>query len=769
MSRVRRSLDFKLGSKLGSTLVLALCTALVPAALAACGSTARDAGGGETMHADVQVSIEVTESYAAMDEIPVGGGELRFVAPRPMRGPAGAHDGASKRTLASGEMQAIAFPLRHTDVRTKVSGMSAIYTIEQTFENPYDEPIDAVYVFPLGDEAAVTEYAIVIGERTVAGVIKKKAEARATYEEARASGHTAALLEQEKRNVFKQRIANIAPRETIKVRFEYVELLDYDEGQYEIAFPFVVGPRYLPAEALGKSPVGAHHAGTSANTSGQAGVTSIPYANATVAASTISFTADVDAGVPVLGVSSPSHQLRVTNPSPTRRHIELAGEGEIPNRDLVVRYKTAADTTMVGVLAHRTDDRGYFTLVVQPKATYRTGDITPREVMIVIDTSGSMNGQPIAQAKALASALVDSLGPQDTFDIIGFSGSIDAMSEQPVYGTPANKASGQAFLESLRAGGGTEMGTAIAAALATDPGADRVRMVYFLTDGYVGNDDVIVSAARTDLGHNRIYTVGVGSAPNRSLLNQLAVAGRGFPSYLNLGENAQELGTSLVRRTAYPYLTDIKIEWNGLAVGGVTPATIPDVYAGMPLVVSGIYTQPGQAKVTVSATTAGRRISIPITVTLPDRIDAEPVSALWARKRIDELLDTAGEVVSSNIVAQVTELGLDFHMVTAYTSFVAVDRTRVVQPGGASKLVEQPALMPAGVNGDTAIGPTEDAPPTYTASRQSASSSSSSRRSSSSDYGGGGGGWGGGGDVDLLTLLLALALLPLAWTLRRLR
>ncbi|MBA3395677.1 MAG: VWA domain-containing protein [Deltaproteobacteria bacterium] len=757
MSRVRRSPDFKLGSK----LVLAMCAAVVPAVLAACGSVARDAGGGETMHADVHVSIEVTESYAAMDEIPVGGGELRFVAPRPMRDPAGARDGASKRTLASGEMQAIAFPLRHTDVRTKVSGMSAIYTIEQTFENPYDEPIDAVYVFPLGDEAAVTEYAIVIGERTVAGVIKKKAEARATYEEARASGHTAALLEQEKRNVFKQRIANIAPRETIKVRFEYVELLDYDEGQYEIAFPFVVGPRYLPAEALGKSPVGAHHAGTV----GRGGVTSIPYASPTVAGSTISFTADVDAGVPVLGVSSPSHQLRVTNPSPTRRHIELAGEGELPNRDLVVRYRTAADTTMVGVLAHRTDDRGYFTLVVQPKATYRTGDITPREVMIVIDTSGSMNGQPIAQAKALASALVDSLGPQDTFDIIGFAGSIDAMSEQPVYGTPANKAAGQAFLEGLHAGGGTEMGTAIAAALATDPGVDRVRMVYFLTDGYVGNDDVIVSAARTDLGHNRIYTVGVGSAPNRSLLNQLAVAGRGFPSYLNLGENAQELGTSLVRRTAYPYLTDIKIEWNGLAVGGVTPAAIPDVYAGMPLVVSGIYTQPGQARITVSATTAGRRISIPVTVTLPDRVDAEPVAALWARKRIDELLETAGETVSSSVVSQVTELGLAFHMVTAYTSFVAVDRTRVVQPGGASKLVEQPALMPAGVNGDTAIGPAEDAPPTYTASRRS--SPSSSRRSSSSDYGGGG--WGGGGDVDLLTLLLALALLPLAWTLRRMR
>jgi Ca-activated chloride channel family protein len=284
-----------------------------------------------------------------------------------------------------------------------------------------------------------------------------------------------------------------------------------------------------------------------------------------------------------------------------------------------------------------------------------------------------------------------------------------------------------------------------------------VRLVYFLTDGFVGNDDVIVSAARHNLGANRIFSIGIGTSPNRSLLDQIAEVGRGFPTYLNLGENAADVGATLVRKTAYPYLTDIKIEWNGLAVGSVTPAAIPDVYAGMPLVVSGVYTQPGRAKITITATTAGHRVAIPVEVTLPDRVDDEPVSALYGRKKIDELYALAGGSLSSSAISQITELGLQFHMVTDYTSFVAVDRSRVVNADGTSKVVEQPALVPAGVDPEASIGTSE---PTYTASSYSGGGYSG---------GGGGGGWGGGGDVDPLTLLLGLALVPLAFTLRRLR
>lgn len=723
---------------------------LALALLSACGSAATTSGGYQQPPVAVGFDIEVTDNYAAMDEVPVSGGELRLVAPHPMHDDSGA------------AVTAIGFPLRHTDIHAQVAGMSALYTVTQTFENPFDEPIDAVYVFPLGDEAAVTRYSITIGDRTIAGEIEKKEQARKTYEEAKAKGHTAALLEQEKRNIFKQKIANIAPHEQIAVQMTYAELLSYADGQVEIVAPLVVGPRYLPAGDVGATPVAAHHAGHAA----RAGVTSIPYADAKIAGSTVSFSADIDAGVPVLGVTSPSHDLKVDELAPTKRRVVLASANELPNRDLIVRYKTASEQTMVGLLAHRTDKRGYFTLVVQPKAEYKTGDITPREVMIVIDTSGSMSGQPLQQASALASVLIDSLQPSDTFNVMAFSGGTNAMSPSPIAGDGAGKETGKQFLGTLQAGGGTEMGPAMAKALENKPGNDRIRLVYFLTDGFVGNDDVIVSAARSNLGANRIFSIGIGSAPNRALLDQIAQVGRGFPSYLNLTEDATDVGSDIVRRTAFPYLTDIKIEWNGLAVGSVTPAAIPDVYAGMPLVVSGIYTQPGRAKITVTGTVAGRRVRIPLDVTLPDRNDDEPVASLYARKKIDEVYALAAGTLSHEAVDQVTELGLQFHMVTDYTSFVAVDRTRVVSPDGKSRVVEQPALVPAGVDPEASIGPGESSV---------ASSPSYSSSSSSSSYSGGGGGgswgggWGGGGDVDPLTLLLALALVPLALTLRKVR
>jgi Ca-activated chloride channel homolog len=756
---------------------LALGLVLISLVAAGCLAVATQPGGsgapvvpyGVDVQADINVNVEVAiaGNFAAMEEVPVAGGELRLIAPRRTRDDTGA------------SIAVIRFPLRHTDVRARVAGASSMYTVTQTFENPYDEPIDAVYVFPLGDGAAITDYAITIGERTIAGEIKRKAEARATYEQAKAQGHTAALLEQEKRNIFQQRIANLAPRETIQVRIQYIELLDYKDDQYELVFPLVVGPRYLPADAIGASAVGAHRAGDPA----RAGVVSIPYADANIAGSTVSFAADIDAGVPVLSAGSPSHQIAVDEIAPTRRRITLASAGEVPNRDLVVRYRTASEQTMVGLLAHRTDARGYFTLVIQPKASYKTGDIAPREVMIVVDTSGSMQGQPIAQAQALAGALIDSLRPGDTFNVLAFSGGTNAMSPAAIAGDPDGKRAGKAFVASLESGGGTEMGAAMARALASAPGNDRVRLVYFLTDGFVGNDDVIVRAARGNLGANRIFSVGIGSAPNRALLNQIAAVGRGFASYLNLGESATDVAEELVRRTAFPYLTDVKLDWNGLAVGAVTPSAIPDVYAGQPLIVSGVYTYPGRAKITVSAMTAGRRVQIPVEVSLPERVDAPPVAALWARARVDELLFLAGDHVTSETAQQITELGLGFHMVTDYTSFVAVDRTRVVGVDGASKVIVQPALTPAGVDADAAIGSAGEGAARYGASSpsssssssspssspSSSSSSSSSRRSRGYSGGGGGGGWGGGGDVDPLTLLLACALIPLAWTLRRIR
>lgn len=655
-------------------------------------------------HAGMQVSADVTVSgsvgYAAMDELPVAGGELRLVAPQ-----VAVFDGAKQ--------DVIGFPLEHTAITAHVGGMMAVYDVEQTFANPFDDPIEAVYVFPLGDDGAVSGYQIGIGERTITGEIKTKEDARRVYAEAKASGHTAGLVEQNKPNIFTQHIANIAPHERIKIKIRYVELLDYDDGKYTMAIPLTVGPRYLPADRPGRNPVSAQ---------------SMSYVDSSRATSTVSFTADIDAGVPIIGVESPSHDIVATAPAATRSHITLGRTDEIPNRDLVIKYKTAGPQTTIGLLTHKTDNDGYFMLAVQPKAQYRTGDITPREVMLVIDRSGSMDGPPLAQAKAVASAILDTLSDRDSFNIVAFASGVEAMSDTPVRGDRAGKQRGLDYLKILQSGGGTEMEQGVSRMLTTSPGSDRIRVVYFLTDGFVGNDDVVVGAAKRFLGTNRIFTVGIGSAPNRSLLDRLAGAGRGFASYLTLTESAEKLAKDLVLKSAYPYMTDVQVDWGGLAVEELTPAMIPDVYAGQPLIVTGRYKRPGNAVIKVSATTAGQRVTIPIQVTLPPINNFEPVASLWARRKIETLMAVADE---QDVRQPVTELGLRFHLVTEYTSFVAVDRTRVIS-NGKIRVVEQPSVVPEGVNPATTVEDT------------SYSSSGRSRRSSYDD-GGGFGGWGGGG------------------------
>ena len=666
--------------------------------------------------AGVQMSAGVTignGGYAAMDEIPVSGGELRLAEPKVM--------------LFEGERrEAIGFPLQHTSIRAHVGGMMALYEVEQVFANPYDEAIEAVYVFPLGANGAVNGYEIVIGDRTVTGEIKKAEDARRMYQQAKASGHTAGLVEQNKPNIFTQHVANIAPHEQITVRMRYVELLEYNDGAYTMAVPLTVGPRYKPS-------VGVKYMAAPSRD-----------------ASTVSFSADIDAGVPIVSIESPSHDIASTPISATHTQVRLGAKDEIPNRDIVVRYKTAGPQTTVGLLTHRVDRDGYFMLAIQPKAEYGTGDIIPREVVLVLDRSGSMTGQPLAQAKAVASAIVSTLSPRDTFNIVAFASGVDAMSSRPLPGDEGSKQRGVEYLRLMQPGGGTEMEAGVVSMLQTSPGSDRIRIVYFLTDGFVGNDDAVVGAAEQLLGTNRIFTVGIGSAPNRSLLDRLAIAGRGYASYLTLTEPAEPLATDLVKKSAYPYLTDITVDWGGLDVEGVSPANVPDIYAGQPLVLTGRYRKPGTASLLVTATAAGRRVTIPVAIALPTLNNFEPVASLWARREIDYR-------TAKGDVQGITELGLAYHLVTAYTSFIAIDRTRVVS-NGQVRMIEQPSIVPEGVNAGAA-GADMDSPPT--------TSSYSSGGGDDSIFSGGGGGWGGGGREDVETWMLIFLTIGAIWLIVR--
>jgi len=685
--------------------------------------------------------------YAAMGKVPVKGGQLRLVK-AVTRSVPGA-DGV-------GKVKQIAFPLKHTAVQVRVAGLMAHYTVTQTFANPFSKPIEAVYLFPLGDKSAVSGYEIIIGERVIKGRIKTRAQAQKIYRKAKKSGHTAALLQQEKANIFQQRIANIAPGEQVKVRFRYVELLTYRDKRFELVFPMVVGPRYLPAANRGSRPVGSHRAATASpatrNPGPGPGVVSIPYVRpSTAGMPRIDIQVRVDAGVPMAAMSSPSHRVTVKKIDATTWQAKLADGDKIPNRDFILRYAPKANTTMIGLLTHRAKSDGYFVLMIQPKDKYRTGDITPREVLILVDVSGSMGGRPMAHCKAVAKGIISHLGKADTFNVMSFASGTRSMSRGPIRATAAGKARGRSWVDNLRTGGGTELERAVVSSLKRRPGADRIRSVYLLTDGFVGNDKVILATTRRHLGHNRIFPVGVGSAPNRFLLNRLADVGRGFPSYITPRESPAKVLGELVRRTTHPYLTDVKINWGGLKVFDLVPKKIPDVYAGQPLIIAGRYRRAGKSTVKVHARTAGKKITVKLSVALPAAKAQRAVAYLWARKRIAELGAKNYTEIRAKTQKEITRLGLHFGLVTDYTSYVAVDRTRVVSRKGKVRTVVQPAPTPEGVNFNSAVPGGMPSP---------------SGRSGTTYTGGSSGVSGyGGADLDLdsryLLLVLLLGLLPL--------
>jgi Ca-activated chloride channel family protein len=688
-----------------------------------------------------------------MKEVPVEGGELRLSKPITVTTPDG------------GTSELIQFPLQGMKVSIDVSGPMAEYVVEQTFENPIAEPIEAVYVFPLGDDAAVSRYEIQIGDRVIKGEIKKRDEARKIYEEAKTSGHTAGLLEQQKANVFTQHVANIPPKSRVIVRFRYVEMLDFSDGQYELIFPMVVGPRYLPANG-GRRPVGSHAAGTSGPAH------SIPY-HASYQGPPVKLAARIDGGAPVSSVLSPTHPITTRKLDDTAVRVDLTRDQGVANRDFILRFSPSGPQTTVGLLTHRNGADGFFVLSVMPKQSYKTGDIAPREVIFLIDHSGSMSGQPLDSARALTKAMIDTLGPRDTFNVIAFANGTKMLGNSPVAGSDPGKAQGKTFVDSIQAGGGTEMERGILESLRREPGGDRIRIVYVITDGFVGNDDVILSAAQKHLAHNRIYPVGIGSAPNRYLLDRLGEVGRGFTRYIGSASETAEVATELVRKSAYPYMTNLSIDWGGLAVKDLTPQKLPDVYAGQPLVLAGLYDKPATRTIKLDATVGGRRVSIPLEVTLPDKNLARPVAYLWARRRIHELMARDFGELDPETEQKITGIGLNFGLVTEFTSYVAVDRTRVVNSSGQVKTLVQPAATPEGVDHSAAVGSGGASQPVamnnggagYSAPPASSSSSSSSRSSDRPSYSGGGGG--GGGDMDPLTLLMALLLIPGAILLRR--
>jgi Ca-activated chloride channel family protein len=591
-------------------------------------------------------------------------------------------------------------PLKHTSVKAEISGFLSRVTVIQEFENPFKDKIEAVYTFPLPQAAAVDDMTMRVGDRTVKGKIMRSEQAQAVYEAARNNGQVASLLDQQRPNIFTQSVANIMPGERVTVTISYVETLKYEDGSYEFSFPMVVGPRYIPG-----TPSSHGAGGTAPNTDRVPDASRItpPVTQQGVRAGhDISLELSLDAGVPVEDLRSNTHEIEVVRADDHSARVRLKNMSEIPNKDFVLRYDVAGRKVSDAVLTHRAGRGGFFTLILQPPDRVTAEDVTPKEIVFVLDTSGSMQGFPIEKAKEAMQLALDGLYPQDTFNLITFAGDTHILFPQPVPATRANLRKAQQFLASREGSGGTEMMKAIRAALDPSDKQDHIRIVCFMTDGYVGDDMTIISEVQKH-PNARVFSFGIGSSVNRYLLDKMAQEGRGEVEYVGLNDDGSAAARRFHERVRSPLLTDISVDWAGLPVADVYPKRIPDLFSAKPIILTGRYTGTGSATIKLRGKMSGRDTVREIKVELPEAAPQHDVLAtLWARTRIDDLMAQDLEGIQTghartDVREPITQLGLEYRLMTQFTSFVAVEEM-IVTDGGQPRRVEVPVEMPEGVN-----------------------------------------------------------------------
>ncbi|MFN2531119.1 MAG: VIT and VWA domain-containing protein [Pyrinomonadaceae bacterium] len=599
-------------------------------------------------------------------------------------------------------------PLKHTDVKAEISGFLSRVVVTQEFENPFKEKIEAVYAFPLPHNAAVDDMTMIVGDRTVRGKILPREEAQAVYEAARSNGQVASLLDQERPNIFTQSVANILPGEQVKITISYVETLKYEDGSYEFVFPMVVAPRYIPgATAETASPTNGFAPNTDQVPDGSR-ITPQPVAQGQRAGHDVSLDITLDAGLAIDSVGSETHDVEIDRPSLSRAHVRLKDLATIPNKDFILRYDVSGNAIQDALLTHRGSKGGFFTMILQPPERITPEDLTPKELVFVLDTSGSMSGFPIEKAKETMKMALDNLYPADTFNLITFAGDTNILFPHPVPATPANMRKAQAFLNSSSGYGGTEMMTAIKAALAASDAQDHVRIVCFMTDGEVGNDMEIISEVQKH-PNARVFAFGIGASVNRFLLDKISQYGRGEVEYVGLNDDGSAAARRFYQRVRSPLLIDISIDWNGLPVTDIYPQRIPDLFSAKPVILTGRFTAPARGVVKLKGRIGGNDFVRNIVIDFPETEARHDVLAsLWARQRVDDLMgqDYSGiqqATTKPDLKQTITQLGLEYRLMTHFTSFVAVEEM-VVTDGGQPRRIDVPIEVPEGMNRAAVFG-----------------------------------------------------------------
>ncbi|MCK1305476.1 MULTISPECIES: marine proteobacterial sortase target protein [unclassified Bradyrhizobium] len=588
------------------------------------------------------------------------------------------------------------------DVDITVSGPTLRARVTQIFRNPTKDWVEATYVYPLPADGAVDSLKMVVGNRVIVGDIKERQQARMIYEEARRAGQKAALTEQERPNIFTNSVANIGPGETVLVQIEYQEPVHQSGNEYSLRLPLVVGPRYNPAPIVQSVDFRNDGSGWGATNSDPvpdrdriSPPVLDPARNAPV--NPTSITVRLNAGFALGEVTSPHHNVKVASPDNTMRIVSLADGAVAADRDFELTWKPAAvKAPSVGLFRERVGDADYLlAFVTPPAAEQATQKPRPREVIFVIDNSGSMGGTSIVQAKASLTYALSRLQPTDRFNVIRFDDTMDVLFPVSVAADAERVGEATSFVSALQARGGTEMVPAMRAALTDKLGdAGMVRQVVFLTDGAIGNEQQLFETITAMRGRSRVFMVGIGSAPNTYLMTRAAELGRGAFTHIGSVEQVEERMRGLFAKLENPAVTGLSVKFSE-AKADVTPTIIPDVYRDEPLVLAAkLDTLAGSVEI------KGRVGDRPWSVTLPLQNTAEGngLSKLWAKRKIAdaEVARTLREMTPEDSDKAILALALDHQIVTRLTSLVAVDKTPSRPEGEPLKPSELPINLPAG-------------------------------------------------------------------------
>jgi Ca-activated chloride channel family protein len=600
-------------------------------------------------------------------------------------------------------------PKVETEVVIHVTGIVARTRVTQTFHNPGGDFVEGLYVFPLPENAAVDRLWLRIGSRVIEGQVKEKEEARRAYAQARSEGKKAALVEQQRPNLFTNAVAHIGPGEYVRVLIEYQQALSPVAGEYRLRFPLAVTPRYVPAgaaipdEPKTLEPLVLAHQGPFPGGAIADPVLHPDYAPAGGSgANPVAIAVVIDFATPLAKVTSSYHEAFVDRESGKRTVLYLQKEQEEADRDFEVAWAPLAGAApQAAAFSESRGGTDYTLLMVvppQPTAAEAAAQATiPRETILVIDTSGSMQGASIQQAKQALLAGLSTLTPRDRFNVVEFNSSTRPMWPDALPATAQNVRHAQAWVSRLRADGGTEMAGALAFALDGRDTPGYLRQVIFMTDGAVGNEDQLFGLIARRLGGSRLFTVGIGAAPNGHFMAKAAQFGRGTFTYIGDLREVQEKIAGLFARIESPVLRDVSIRWPDGTPVETFPARVPDLYLGEPVVVAAAHA-PARGAIVVSGLRGNEPWSVALT---PSPGDGQTgVGALWARAKIASLMDelrlgAAEEAIRPAVV----KVALEHHLVSRYTSLVAVDVTPSAPAGEA-----RTALVQASPPNATAAG-----------------------------------------------------------------